>query len=532
MIRSYRQHPPEGEYAAIVVGSGMGGLATAAVLARDGDRVLVLERHYTAGGYTHVFHRSGYEWDVGVHYIGGVGKADSLLARMFDYVCGGALEWADMGEIYDRVCFGRDRYDFRKGPREFVEGLGERFPAERAAIERYVALLREVNAASRTFFAEKAVPRFVATVAGGIMRRRFARHASRTTKEVLEDLTGDARLRGVLAAQYGDYGLPPAESSFAMHAMVANHYLHGGYYPVGGAGRIAETAADVIAAAGGDVLTNAEIERILVEGRRAVGVRMADGREVRAPIVVSDAGLRTTFGRLLEGGPGTDVASRRLRPSASHLGLYLGFRHTAEELGLSRANWWIFPEGGYDHDQNVRAYLENPDAEFPLVYVSFPSAKDPDWERRHPGRATVDVITLAPYDWFAEWDGTRWMRRGEAYEALKQRFTDRLLRVLYRYEPQLEGKVDHAELSTPLSTRQFVNYEAGEIYGLAHSPERFADRGLRPSTRVKGLYLTGQDVTTCGVAGALMSGVVTVSAIRRRDYVKKIVGAKEPATAR
>lgn len=521
-IRSYRQHPPEGEFDAIVVGSGMGGLAAAAVLARDGERVLVLERHYAAGGFTHVFKRRGYEWDVGVHYIGGVGREDALMAQMFAYVSGGALEWADMGEVYDRVAFGDEVYPFHKGPHAFVDGLAERFPAERDAIARYVALIREANASSRAFFAEKALPSLVATVAGGFMRRGFARLAARTTREVLEELTDDAKLRGVLAAQFGDYGLPPGESSFAMHAMVANHYIHGGAYPVGGAGRIAQSAADVIARAGGVVLTNAEVERILVERGRAIGVRMTDGRELRAPLMISNAGAHVTYGKLLGDERLPTRNSETLAPSVAHLGLYLGFAESTESLGLQKANWWIFPEGRYDHDANIAAYLADPDGEIPLVYISFPSAKDPDWERRYPGKATVDIITLAPYEWFAKWEGTRWKRRGEDYDALKQRFTERLLEVLYRYEPQLRGKVDHAELSTPLSTREFVNYPSGEVYGLAHTPERFADRQLKPRTPIRGLYLTGQDVVTCGVAGALMSGVLTVSAIRGKDYVKRI----------
>ena len=66
---------------AIVVGSGIGGLASAAFLSRyAGKRVLVLERHYVPGGYTHVFHRPGYEWDVGLHYIGKVQNPDSQTA--------------------------------------------------------------------------------------------------------------------------------------------------------------------------------------------------------------------------------------------------------------------------------------------------------------------------------------------------------------------------------------------------------------------------------------------------------------------
>lgn len=74
----YKRFDPGGRFDAIVIGSGIGGMGAAALLAKaEGWRLLVLERHYTAGGFTHTFHRPGFEWDVGVHYIGQVHKPES-----------------------------------------------------------------------------------------------------------------------------------------------------------------------------------------------------------------------------------------------------------------------------------------------------------------------------------------------------------------------------------------------------------------------------------------------------------------------
>src|SRR5690606_3149972 len=172
--------------------------------------------------------------------------------------------------------------------------LERRFPAERGAIERYFALLAEANAAIPLFFAEKAVPRPVAWLLGGLMRRRALSFARQTTLEVLESLTRDRTLIALLSAQWGDYGLPPSESSFFMHALVAQHYLRGAAYPVGGSERIAECIAPLIEERGGQLVTSAEVARVVVEGGRAVGVALADGRVLRAPIVVSAAGVATT----------------------------------------------------------------------------------------------------------------------------------------------------------------------------------------------------------------------------------------------
>ena len=243
--------------------------------------------------------------------------------------------------------------------------------------------------------------------------------------------------------------------------------------------------------------------------------------QVRAGTVVSDAGARLTFGRLLP-----ESVRRRhrleerlaaLEPSVGHTCLHLGLERTAEELELPHHNLWIFPD--HDHDRNIARFREDPEAPLPVTFVSFPSAKDPDFENRYPGRATIEAITLAPWPWFERWEGTRWQHRGDDYEALKARFTERLLGMVTEQLPQVAAHVDHAELSSPLSTRQFAGHPTGEIYGLAHTPERFDARWLKPRTPVAGLYLTGADVSTAGVAGAMFGGAMAASAILGRNLM-------------
>lgn len=523
LAEPYPIHRGAGPWDAVVIGSGIGGLAAAALLSRyGGKRVLVLERHHTPGGFTHAFRRPGYEWDVGVHYVGEVAPGQ-LLRAVFDAISDGTLDWASLGPVYDRIVIGGDTYDLRAGKENLRHDLERHFPREAAAIDRYFALVAEVVASSRRYFMAKALPRLLGALAGPLLCRRFMRHANRTTLSVLEELTGDRRLIALLTGQWGDFGLPPAQSSFAIHAMVASHYFEGAHYPVGGSRRISESIAPVILAGGGKILVNAEVSEIAIDNGRAVGVKMKDGAVIPAPLVVSDAGLSNTFERLiprdLAERCGAAVDRRALEPSVAHVCLYLGLRRTAEELGLPKSNLWVYPD---ERHERTFARIGADSNATPPAYISFPSAKDPDFARRHPGRATVEVISLARWDSFARWADTRWKKRPPEYEEVKQRWTGKLLEVVCRHVPQIAGKVDVAELSTPLSTRHFANYERGEIYGLSHGPARFRAPLLRPRTPVRSLFLTGQDVTTCGVAGALMGGVLCASAILRRDVLAGI----------
>ncbi|MEL6658693.1 MAG: NAD(P)/FAD-dependent oxidoreductase [Bacteroidota bacterium] len=525
-IQSFKKNYQTADhYDAIIIGSGMGSLTTAAMLAKEGQRVLILERHYTAGGYTHVFKRRGYEWDVGIHYIGEVQRPKSMIRRLFDYVTDGQLKWADMGDVYDRVVIGDDIYNFVKGVDNFKQQLTEYFPQEAEAIEQYVDLVFAANKTFRNFYMEKAMPPLARTIAGGYLRRPYLKFAEQTTQEVLEGLTSSKQLIKVLTAQYGDYGLPPRQSSFVMHAAVARHYFAGGSFPIGGSSQIVETIAPVLAKTGSTILISADVKQVLIEKNKAIGVEMADGTRFSADRIVSGAGLFTTYRKLL---PEAAVRKHKLeeqlqkvRPSVAHACLYIGLEGSPEELQIPKANYWIYPEDG-EHDEIVERYIADTSQPFPVVYVSFPAAKDPDWSNRYPGKSTIDIITLLPYEEVADWEGTRWKKRGQTYEEYKENLAQRLLAELYRLEPQLKGKVEYYELSTPLTTKHFVNYERGEIYGLDHSPDRFKNKFLRPHTAIQNFYLTGQDIVTAGVGAALFSGLLTASAMTKKNLVERL----------
>lgn len=524
---SYKQHPGlKDEWDAIVIGSGIGGLTTAASMAKlAGKRVLVLERHYTAGGFTHTFRRPGYEWDVGVHYIGDVGHPKAMSRRMFDFLTEGELDWEDMGEVFDRIYLGDNAYDLVKGYENYRATLHGYFPSDKDAIDRYLAKVLATVKKAQMFFAEKAVPPVVSTLFGGMMRRPSLKEATRTTREVLEEITQNQELIGVLTGQFGDYGLVPAKSSFFIHSMVVAHYFRGAAYPIGGSSRIAETILPTIEAAGGEVLTNAEVDEIIIRDGKAVGVRLADGHELRAPTVVSNAGVINTFEKLVPTAVAREVGyaakAREIGASIAHLSLYIGLEGTAEELGLEKTNLWVYRD--HQHEKNFEAFEKDINAPLPVVYLSFPSAKDPDFNRRFPGKSTIEALTLGPATPFERWANTSWKKRGEAYDELKASLSERMLNVLYEKVPSIRGKVDVAELSTPLTTTNFAAHPDGAIYGLSHSPARFQQRWLRPRTPIKGLYLTGADVVSAGLVGGMMGGFVCASAVLKGNVLGQVL---------
>ncbi len=510
--KRYRPGRVEDRYDAIVIGSGPGGLTTAVCLAKMGWKVAVFEAHYTAGGFTHAYGRHGYEWDVGVHYIGDVGYQRSMPYKLFQFLSNGQLQWADMGEIYDTVFLG-DNYQFAfpKGEKALKAALAKDFPDETKAINKYFQLIRRISKSMPVYAMSKILPNATEPFIKAWQKHKLPTEMLQSTGDVLSGLTQNKKLQAVLTTQWGDCGLPPQDSCFLIHALIARHYLNGGYYPIGGASRFAQTMLPQIQSSGGEVFTYARVDEILLSGKRAVGIKMEDGHKIYADTVISAAGVDLTLNRLLPSTKARRIArpekQKTVQPSMGHFSVYIGLNKSPSDLKLPKTNFWIYLNE--QHDKNVHDFMAGKTDNIPLVYISFPSAKDPSWEKRYPNKATIEIVAAAKHEWFRNWENKTWGQRGEDYEAIKQKWQDRLLAILLKKLPQLREHIDYVEIATPLSTQYFCEYRYGEIYGLDHRPERFKQQWLKPQTPIKGLYLTGQDTLTCGVVGAAMSGLLT-----------------------
>jgi all-trans-retinol 13,14-reductase len=519
---------PRRDFDVVVIGSGVGGLVAAALLARlEGRRVLVLERHYRPGGFTHTFDRpGGFSWDVGVHYVGAEVVTPGVPCDAFRVASGGALEWSRLPETFERIHLPGLDFEMRAGRENLVADLSRAFPAEAAAIRAWLADVDRAAGVMVPRLLDAALPGFARKAMGLALAGR-TRLADGTTGAYLARRFADPRLRALVDARWGDFGLPPGQSAFFAHAVITRHYLEGAVFPVGSAGSICETMRRTIEDAGGELRVRAEVERILVRGGRAVGVRLKGGEELLAPAVISDAGARNTYLRLLP--EEVPVPFRRelaaVPPGAGMVTLYLGLSAPASTLGVRGENVWFHQ--GLDHDAAWAARPRLLDGEVTHGYVSFPSLKDP-----RAGCHTAEIICQADPRSFARWGGTRWMKRGEEYQAVKERIADAMLARAEERLPGLRRLVVHRELSTPLSTGHFTAHPGGESYGVPFLAGALRQPWRTARTPVRGLYLAGADALFLGVVGAGMGGVAAALGVAGISLMPRLARESRRLAAR
>lgn len=503
------------QWDAIVIGSGIGGMASAAALAKYGRKVLLLEQHYVPGGFTHTFERKGFSWDVGVHCVGEMRDRD-VPGKLLKWLTDGGLKMASMGPVYETFHFPGDfKITFPDTWRQFKEQLIERFPNEKPAVEAYFELVWKVSNSAKMFFARRVLPEWMDRAADKLApdSKKWWRV---TTAEVLDGITKDEKLKTVLTGQWGYYGSTPKNSCFAIHALVVRHFWNGGYYPVGGSSSIAENLLKTVADAGGTTVVRASVAEVLVRGGKAIGVKLDDGREFFAKNVISAIGAKATAQHLLPqdfraSAWAKDIAG--LNQSPPHVCLYLGFEGDIEKAGATRSNQWFFESWS---SEDASWDVCDPKSEAPVLYLSFPSLKDPNHNPGEKLRHTGEVVTFVPWDAFERWSETRRGKRAADYRDFKKDIEERMLAQAKRHKPELFKHLVYHELSTPLSTTFFTRAPMGAIYGLEATPKRFLNSRLRTRTPIKNFYLSGGDVATLGVMGALMGGVLAAGTIDKR----------------
>ena len=506
------------EFDVIVIGSGMGGMTSAAALSRFDRKVLLLEQAKNLGGLTHTFSREGFSWDVGLHYCG-LFRHDQLCGRMLNWLSGGAVEFSSVGTVYETLHF-PDGFELNVGrPADaFKMELKDRFPKNSAEIEAYFEALESGNEALRAASAERSLPEPFRSAHRWWNTRKIEKFCGRTTSEVIAEYVSNPKLAAVLAGQWGTFGGVPQKASFAIHALIMSHYLDGAGYPVGGASAIAKGLIPVIESAGGSARAGTPVREIIIRDGAAVGVRTSAGEEYRAPVIVSAIGAGETVKRLLPPevcGQEWAAEIADFEPSVCHFEVYFGFKGQIARHGGSRSNYWFCET--WDPADILWSDLDSP---IQGGFASFPSLKD---EQHAPGpsnRHTGQFMVLSDWSNVAEFAEGGAKRRPDDWATFKKRVETRMMDYYATKFPGLAPLIVYHELGTPLATAAFTAHEKGGFYGLETTPRRVLSEALAPRTPVPGLFLSGQDVLSPGIAGALYGGILCAAAIEPRVFTR------------
>ncbi len=515
---------------AIIIGSGMGGLTAAAYLTTNGKRTLVLEQYDTAGGCAHVFRRENkWEFDVGVHYLGDCGPNGLIPTVLRGVGLEGKIDFLPMDEDgFDTLIFPDLTFKVPKGWDKYLNRMIDAFPDDAAGLRKCIKTLRniakEINAGMEWSNSLLGTLKFVLKSPTVI----------RWNKRSLEDLFDSCKLsnkaRSLLAGESGTYAMPPSRVSILMHALLIDHYLKdGAFYPKGGGQVFAANLVDVVRTHGGDVRTQARVEKILIRDGSAYGVRLDDGEVINAPVIVSDADIKKTLLDFV--GPQHLSAKTVGKVSNYRMGLpcfcvYLGLDI---DLGdrMPNTNYWI--NQSYDIEAMYRDCYEGRLPDDPWIFITMASIKDPHTEAIAPkGCSNVMIMTVVPPDysfWHIEEGpaaGEKYSRKPE-YLAVKESLTEKLIEGAEKAIPDIKEHVVWKEAATPITQERFTLASGGSIFGIECSTDQFGTKRPEPKTEIDGLYLAGAStVFGPGITGTMLGGVGCAGAILNRNLLKEL----------
>jgi phytoene dehydrogenase-like protein len=505
----------------IVVGAGIGGLTAGALLADAGLRVTVLEQHVVAGGFAHTWLRKGWDgdarpvfrFDSGIHDVSGVWDGAPVHGLLRRLGLEQRLDWRRMDHRFQDAS---GRFDVPRGWEAYVEQLAARFPADRDGMVRAMADIRTIHAAMYSEAPLRSgvpgVPGTVASMLAFARRHPLAvQWMQRPFAEFLRERVKDPAARAAIASLAGYVTDAPDRATVASMVPLFGYYLHGGFYPAGGSGQLAQALVDAIEVRGGRVRLKTAVERVVVESGRARGVQLARGGTLGAPAVVVNADFLASTRRLVDPAlwpRGFREALEAMRPACSALAVHLGVR-------------------GEFQDARPIIHVTGPQGSAEIV---IPTLVDPS--AAPAGYSTVEILRLVGHDEARGWIGdagpeeAETLRETPAYLARKQAAGDALVRAAEQALPGLASRIVYRADATPVTFLRYDWSTAGAIYGCDAAPQPVTAKSPIP-----GLLFAGAITHGAGVEAVMISGAQAAEALVPGLLDTPAVPAARPSAA-
>jgi all-trans-retinol 13,14-reductase len=497
------------DFDSIVVGSGVGGLTAGLRMAQQKLSVLVLEAMPAFGGFINPFRRSGYQFDTGVHYLGKLGENGSMRLLLELLEIDDAIDFIELDPRgFDRYVFPDFELRVCKGKEQYHDRLLRLFPNESKALGKFFDLIDRLL---RAFSDPHGPPKNLwDRLLYAYRHPVLMRYHRATYQQMLKHITPNPRLQAALSAHCGNSGLPPDRASGFLCLMLLDHYLEGAYYPKGGSAALRDAMVAALQKHGAVLKNRMPVTQIRRSGDEFI-VRCATGDTFSAKTVVSNVDPLIAFRQLIDEAlipKSIKKKVSRLRPSAGSFYAFIGTPLDLTAFGFTDANLVHYEYTDVNRSLNAVEQRQTA-APFPYFFMTSPTLKDPLHRHAPEGHATLEIITGLGYEHeFIPWAGTPSRRRGDAYNALKQKVGMNLVRSAERYIPGLSDHLDYIEFATPLSNAYWVNSMGGGNFGPEQTPDQFGPgRFFDCQCGIDGLFIVGAGAISGGVQSCMASGV-------------------------
>jgi all-trans-retinol 13,14-reductase len=503
-----RNSSASGEFDAIVIGSGLGGLVAGALYARAGHRVLILERNSSFGGAATVYHHGALAIEASLHEIDGLDAGDPKARILQSLGLDRDIPFVDVGDLHEvRSRMLGEPFVLPHGLPAALAATHRRFPNHVSGLDRYFKRVRAIRRAVALLSDHQDDAGWWLWSAPTLPWRLWPliRDRHSTLGDVLRRLFGDDEaVKLALASNLVYYSDDPDTMPFVAYAIPqASYLLGGGHYVRGGSQVLTDRLVAIVREAGGRAETGRDARGILLDGNRVRGVEhcardAGDPREELAPVVFGNAAPAVLAAMLPEPArqPFNDTY-RSQRPSISLWTISLGLRRPSREFGVRHYSTAILPDWMTTLGQLREAgtfLREDPGERLPAY--SFVAYDQIDSGLNESGPYLMSVIGVDRLENWANIDT-------QTRRTRKERWMDRIIADLDHQFPGIAAAVLQREMSTAETFRHYLNTPGGAIYGFA--PQT---RGFMPLTKtpIGGLYLASAFTGGGGFTGAILGG--------------------------